>query len=335
MDHWLKAIRDAYKTVNMDMEFNRYDAHDRHCQLYYISEYLREARLRTQKENGRPYSQEYVSDGIMEPTNYTKLESGKYRPKRRNLQKIADKLNISPELYRGEIVTSYPEDFSLVSDIRRASNTGDIELLQKSLSILAKHLDMKYPENRQFLDGNYLNIQILDGTVSLSDSISHLVSILEYTMPYSEETDHACSTLELELIYRIVRNKRICGLMTKEDVSILMAHLEREEKAPFTTWERKSMIKRLAAGILQVDGQTEKSEKYARECITEMLMVQEGFLLAGCLDILAESILDVNPALGKTLIQAAYWVSDLYRDEPNKTAVNSYFNGLFGSDIDD
>ena len=332
-DHWHKALRDAYEVVNMDPGFNRYDAHDRHCQLYFISEYLRESRLRTKDERGRHYSQEYVSDGIMEPTNYNKLESGKYKPKRKNLEKIAEKLDISPALYRGEIVTAYPEDFGLVSDIRRASNNGDIELLQKSLGMLSKHLDRKYPENRQFLDGNYLNIEILEERVSLKDSIDRLISILEYTMPYSTETNHTCSFLELELLYRIVRSKRKCGLLAKDDLSVLITYLQHEENNQFTTWERKGLIKRLAAGILQVNGQIEESEKYARECIAEMLMEQDGQLLAGCLDVLGESILNANLVLAKKLIQAAYWVSDLYQNEPNKAGLNALYKSLSGIDI--
>ena len=335
IDHWYKALFDTYKVVNMDPGFNRYDAHDRNSQLYFISEYLRESRLRTKGENGRPYTQEYVSEGIMETTNYTKVESGKYKPKRRTLKKIADKLNISPELYRGEIVTVYPEDFSLISDIRRASNTGDIELLQESLGVLSQHLDRKYPENRQFLDGNYLDIDILNGKISLQDSIDCLIRILEYTMPYSKETDHACTSLELELIYRIARNKRICGILTDEDITILMGILKREEKSPFTTWGRKGLIKRLAAGILQVNGQLKESEKYARECISEMLLDQDGSLMAGCLDVLAESILDSDIVLAKKMIQAAYWVSDLYQNEPNKAGLNMLYKSLYAANITD
>ncbi|MBR0087956.1 MAG: hypothetical protein IJL98_09495 [Lachnospiraceae bacterium] len=332
-EHWHKAFCDAYEIAEMDPGFNRYDAHDRQCQLYFISSFLRESRLRTKGKNGRPFSQEYVSEGIMEPTNYTKLETGKYTPKRKSLERIAAKLNISPEIYRGEIVTFYPGDFSLVSDIRRASNNGDIELLQDSLGILSKHLDRKYPENKQFLDGASLDIEILKGQLPLEKSIDRLISILEYTMPYSCDSDHVLSTLELELIYRIVRNKRICALMTAEDVSILMGHLKKEEDDLFSTWERKGLIKRLAAGILQVNGQLQESEYCARECIKEMLMEQKGSLLAGCLDVLAESIVDSDPVMAKRLIQAAYWASSLYRNEINKTGLNALYKQLYGEDI--
>ena len=146
--NWYKAICIAFNQGQFPVRFNRYDAHDSHNQLYLIHEFLKRNRLVMKELIGRDFTQEELSHSIMDPVNYSRIESGAVRPRAGNYKKLARKMGVSSETYQGEITTSYLSDFQLLADIRHAVNAGDIAALKEGLSILNDHITIGIDKTR-------------------------------------------------------------------------------------------------------------------------------------------------------------------------------------------
>ncbi|MBQ4045386.1 MAG: hypothetical protein II627_02965, partial [Lachnospiraceae bacterium] len=236
--NWYKAICIAFKEGEFPVGFNRYDAHDSHNQLYLIHEFLRRNRLMLKGLKGREFMQEGISDSIMDPSNYSRIERGDVRPRAANYKKLALKMGISSETYQGEITTSYLSDFQLLAEIRHAVNASDITALKEGLSVLNDHLDRGIVANAQLLDQFQVNLELMEGRINEEESIGRWIEILNYTVPYEPDEKRIYTDLEINIIYKIVRSKRRLRIMTDQDVHILEAVLNSEKASQITSWER-------------------------------------------------------------------------------------------------
>ena len=327
--HWHEAICTAFQTAGCDTGFNWYDSHDGACQTYLIHEYLRRSRRNAREKAGKRLTQEKVSSGIMEPENYARLESGKHRPRKEHYEELTKRMGVRSDLYRGEIITDDPNDFTLVTEIRRAANDSDAERLAVCLKMLSESLDRRYIENVQFLEQKQVDLDELTGEITLEEGVQRLIGVLEYTTPYRPDENHVYSYLEEETLYKIVRDKRFCGILDETDVEILRCFLKSEEDSKGLLWPRTCYIMILLSGILQTQGENEEAERTAGECLRELLNVFDAGVLINCLDILAESIIVKKADQAEKLIKAAYWLCDLYQDKENKRILGEYYFRTF------
>ena len=195
------------------------------------------------------------------------------------------------------------------------------------------HLDRQYPENRQYLEQAETDIRILKKEISEFDSLDTLIKILNYTLPYKPDEYHSYTGVEKELLYRVVRIKRKYSVLEDTDVAILKACIKSEEKNAKVTWRRIGILKRLLAGILQTSGQLEESEVLCRADLRTLLKSDHAFLLMDYLDILAESILYKNKEEAKQLMQATYWIGDLYQKDAMRDAMAGFYQSIFNESI--
>ena len=61
------------------------------------------------------------------------------------------------------------------------------------------------------------------------------------------------------------------------------------------------------------------------ECLVEMIKAQDATVMPDCLDILAESILDIDSQRASELLKAAYWLCDFHGDDMNKQALSEFY----------
>ena len=264
----------------------------------------------------------------MSQVNYSRIESGKSTPSRASFEALTYKLDVSGDYRRGEITSNDISDYWLITDIRSAANKGNADELETKLKILEEKLDMGSVENRQFIDQKKIILAVLRKEITEQESIEKLVKVLEYTCPYEPNINHVYNTVEEETIYMIVRNKRISGTMKEEDVEILKTILENEESKEGSSWYRKSGVKRLLAGILQTAGDIDEAERLARECLNEMIEVQDFFFAKDCLDILAECLIEKDKEYAVSLLNSTYWLCDLCNDTVSMKAIEAYLHSL-------
>ena len=330
---WREALETAFDLGDIPNTFDPYNNGDISYCFYMMHEYLKYNRLYRKRNKKRPFSLEEVSDDIMQVRNYIHNEAGDYNLKKDHFKKLAERMKLNSELYQGIIVTRYAEDFTLVTDIRKASNIGDKQRLQIAMEKLEEHLDSVYPENRQFLDQAYLDLKILNKEIAEEESIEELISILEITYPYEPDEDRSYTEQEIEIIYRIVRLKRKYGRLEEKDIEVIKACLKSEDRAPISSWSRCGALKRLLAGIYQTENRPEEGAELSLQCIHEMLMAQDISMLEDCLDIYAESIAASGHEKAKQVLKAAYWICDLHKSEGNKRAINNLYIQLFSTSI--
>lgn len=173
-------------------------------------------------------------------------------------------------------------------------------------------------------------LAVIKKELSLEESVERLIKILEYTCPYEANIHYVYNSLEEETLFMIVRNKRICGQMTDEDIDILKTFLQNEESKEGSSWNRKGSIKRLLAGILQEKGEIGEGERLSRECLKEMLEVQDFFYAKECLEIIAECISEKDKETAVVFMKAVYWLCDLCRDNVSMDIVGTFLHDFWG-----
>ena len=330
MEKWLWALAIAYGTAEYSLDFSPYDSHDNAFQLFLIHEYLKRGRQNAKDEFGKQYTQYTLSEGILEENGYARNERGKTRPTPANFKALTIKMGVSSKVHLGDIETAFPEDYSLITDIRIGINQKNADQVQYGLRLLNKHLDKSRHVNAQFLAQISASLQYMKKEISGEEYINQLIKALEITKHYSEDSLYVYSPNEIEIIYKIVRNKRMLGIMTEEDVRILQSVLDSEATSSYESWEKISLSKRLMAGILHVAGKFRESEKLSLECLHEMIKCQDASVLVDCLDILSESIMHKEKQEAARLMEAAYWISDLYNDQLCLPAVKNMLQDFFG-----
>ena len=330
---WYKAICQAYQISEYPTAFNRYDAHDNHNQLYLIHEYLKRNRQWKKDSLGKEYNQFDISNEVMDASHYSRIETGSARPRRKHFERLAQNIGVSGKMYQGDIITAYLSDFYLLGVIRHAINTGDAETIKEGLAVLEDHLDKIEATNAQLIEQLRTSLDLMEGNITGEEAISRWEKALNLTLDIAPSKKHVFSDMEIELSYQIIREKRLQGIMTAEDIDVLKTILVSDEEVTLSSWERTGLTRRLYAGILQTSGNAKEGEKEAKRCLYEMCAAQNAHVMVDCLDILAESIFEKDKNIAENMIQAAYWISDLYQKQTNMEAMTRLSRRLFNNEI--
>ena len=326
---WYRAMRIVYKIAEYPESFNRYITHDNEYQLFLIHEYLKRNRLIAKENDKSLFSQEKMSEGIMDVVNYRRNEHGLTRPGRDHFKNMTEKMGVSSDLFQGEIVTSYVTDFHLTTVIRHAMNVGDYNTAKQALDTLENHLDRSFIENAQFLDQESATLKVMAGKILHEEGVREWIRTLNYTIPYGADPKHIYSKTEREIIYKIIREKRILHLLEEEDIDILEAVLKNEEQSKTYQWRNVRMIKRLLAGILQDKGRIQECNRISTECIKEMIWAQDAGLLQDCVSLLAENYVQTDPDKSEILMKVTYWICDLYQNTRNQNIIKKVLQTTF------
>lgn len=194
------------------------------AKYYIIQEYLASKR----KELGLTQSE--LSEGICEPETYSRVESGKRAPSRKNMQQLSERLGISWNYYRGEINTTDPKAFELRRKHRMAAIEGRREEELELLAELERLLDMNCKENYQYIKNcEYLTkyrLGLIDAEIAYNQfekliSLTQEINDIESRLVYYSQT-------ELEIIgnmaWMLMLQRR-----EKEGIALLVPILKRME----------------------------------------------------------------------------------------------------------
>ena len=331
-NRWYEAICTVYKTGKAEsaLLFNRYEAHDSNYQLYLIHEYLKRNRLFGNQERRKEISQEEISYEIMEQHHYSNIETGKTRPRKNHFAELTERMQVSSDMYQGEIITPYIMDFNLITAIRQSIIRNDIKTLTENFDLLSEHLDRSYTVNAQFLDQIMVNIRLMKKEITEEEATSVWENILNYTKPYKSDKEVLYSDLEINLIYKIARSKFINGTASEEDAEILESVLLSEQTSSISSWDRIKLTKCLLATLLYSFGKPEEAANLFSECIRDMIIAQDAGIMIECVNNLSECIINTNEEEARKLMQAAHWLCDLYQKDQIKETIKETFNLYFG-----
>ena len=308
-----RAICLAYQIGGEETTFNLYDLHQWSHKTLSIGKYLQDKRIENQ------ITQEEISDEVIGVRRYSSIENGKAKPHRKTYVALAEKVDGWKNYYNARIITDELSVFILLTEARQAVNRGEKEALREALYQLRKRLDGTIPENNQFLQELGADLDFFEGHIRLTERIERFETALRVTFDSSKEpTKLVYSVEESDLIYKIVRAKRICGTLGQEDIDRLQSVIRCEEKASSAPWYKLCGYWRLMAGIFEDQNKYEECTNESYELIAKMIQYKCNHVLPDCLNLIAECSPEKSNPYNRELIQAAYDLCDLYQFKGNK-----------------
>ncbi len=144
----------------------------RMLKLFLIPEYLYSNRMR------KGLTQAKLSEGVCEPETYSRIETGKYPPKKKNLEALTEKLDIGWSYYRGELVTDKLSVYRLLKEERIIHVEEEWEKCLDILQELENALDMEEIENYQYIEETKNMIRYRLGQISAEEAYKRELELL-------------------------------------------------------------------------------------------------------------------------------------------------------------
>ncbi|MBQ8821418.1 MAG: helix-turn-helix domain-containing protein [Lachnospiraceae bacterium] len=301
---------------------NWYDSNEQICLM---NEYLRAARMQKQM------TQEELSEGICAVETYSRIESGKRSPSKRNYLELAEKLEVNWGYYRGQIVTTHFRDFEIMTKQRFAMLDDRLEESEEYLYDLKKSLDMEDIENRQYIGLQELILTDQRGEIVGEAFVERCEELLKYTLEDWRETERFLTKTELELIFQMgwyYESKKEYGKV----VYILENALRKYETRKYSSWYEIGLMKRMLAGGYSDLGEYEKSNEMMNALIREMLNWQDGQALAEAVYLLGWNYENQKKACDDLYVKAFY-LSDLFENHMHHAIFQKYYEDNFNSEM--
>lgn len=176
---WKKTLEELYEEYGITFAMYEY------CYLYVESEnYCIDDVIRIRRKM-LGMSQEKLSLGICDSRTVSRLERHIRKPQKEIVQQLFERLNLSAELCRTELVTDSREAIERYRELKLAVDNHEYRNAEKLIYFLEKELSLENLSNRQAIERNKLLNQISEGVISKEEYVNRVKSVLEYTVSYS------------------------------------------------------------------------------------------------------------------------------------------------------
>lgn len=320
----LAALVDVVNEFGTPYTFRLENWYDSNEQICLMNEYLRAARMQKQM------TQEVLSEGICAVETYSRIESGKRSPSKRNYMELAEKLEVNWGYYRGQIVTTHFKDFEIMTKQRFAMLDARLEESEEYLYDLKKSLDMEEIENQQYIGLQELILSDQRGEVG-GAFVERCEELLKYTLEDWKETERFFTKTELELIFQMgwyYESTKEYGKV----VNILESALKKYETRRYSSWYEIGLMKRMLAGGYSDLGEYEKSNELMNTLIREMLDWQDGQALAESVYLLGWNYENQKKACDELYVKAFY-LSDLFENHMHHAIFKKYYEDNFNPEM--
>lgn len=219
-------------------------------------------------------SQEKLSEGICDSRTVSRLERHIRKPQKEIVQKLFDRLNLSTELCRTELVTDSQEAIEKYRELRRLYHTKEYMKVQDVLGEMSKLLSNQYASNQQLILRKKTNTQFGLKEITEEEYALLMKKALEYTIPYKKAVASGIKYLTNEELYCIqniaVKAKKMHS-MIQECIKTLINYCE-ELKYPENYLRMYQFLIATVASNLGNRGKYELSNEYGRKIIKLLLV---------------------------------------------------------------
>lgn len=125
-----------------------------------------------------------LCEGICSEKTIGRLEAGRTKPQMEIVKQLFERLNLSGEYQRWQIVTKDVRAFAVVDEVIRCANNRDFDRTANLLDELNQYISMDNPINRQFRERIEINLKYGKGEITGADAVEQFQRVLEYTIPY-------------------------------------------------------------------------------------------------------------------------------------------------------
>lgn len=159
-----------------------------------------------------------LCEGICSEKTIGRLEAHKTKPQIEIVRLLFEKLNLSGEYQRAQIVTKDVKAYILTSEIGLYANKSEYKKVEVLLAEILQYISLENPINRQYMDWIETRIKSESGKMLKEEAIQCFRKILEDTIPYEtvlEEGEKYLTNVEMQCLLNIA----ICGGKSKDNLA--------------------------------------------------------------------------------------------------------------------
>ena len=150
-----------------------------------------------------------LCEGVCSEKTIGRLEANKTKPQLAVVRRLFEKMNLSGEYQRWQIVTDDVRAFSIYDEIGRSANNREFEKIKRLLIDLEKYVSMKNPINKQYKERIEIIVERRQGNISKEEAKQELIKILEYTIPFETiigDGEKYLTNVEMQMVLDIADN---------------------------------------------------------------------------------------------------------------------------------
>lgn len=249
---------------------------------------------------------EEVSDDICAFESYSRYERGVKYPKRKKLEKLAERLGMEWFLIRAEIDVDDYESLLLATECRQLIATQEIDAFREKIELLRDKIDMDIIKN-QILVGFFELLTKKDSGVS-KEELDHLFSIIECKL----EEDLFHSRVEIDALNYIAGFEAEKNLET--GIKIVKGIIDNEKRKRMLDWRYTSLSKGNLTCMYNDSRRYDESYTICRELMDEMIIKDYTFPLMNVLSCLIEAKEEKgNIEQAMEMCKILFYISELYQ----------------------
>lgn len=249
---------------------------------------------------------EEVSDDICAFESYSRYERGVKYPKRKKLEKLAERLGMEWFLIRAEIDVDDYESLLLATECRQLIATQEIDAFREKIELLKEKIDMDIIRN-QILVVFFELLTKKDRDVS-KEELDYLFSIIEYKL----EEDLFHSRVEIDALNYIAGFEAVTNLET--GIKIVKGIIENENRKRMLDWRYTSLSKGNLTCMYNDSGRYDESYTICRELMDEIIIKDYTFPLMNTLSCMIEAKEEKgNIEQAMEMCKILFYISELYQ----------------------
>ena len=269
---WRETLEELYRDYGVSIGMYEY------CYLYVEGEnYCIDDVIRTRRKM-LGLSQKTLGEGICDDRTISKVERHLTRPQRDVVEKLFDRLNLSTELNRTELVTDNPEAVEKYREIRAEINKRNHAVVKKLLEECRSMISMEIPSNRQFLMRKEVINRYKCGEIVREEYIRGIKNALECTISYNRVVLSGKKYLtneEIACIQNITAETDSKYSGNREGISVLRS-ICAQPKYPENYLRMYEFIMASVASYLGNEGDYDESNKIEHRLIKLLLTNRKG-----------------------------------------------------------
>lgn len=213
-----------------------------------------------------------LCEGICSEKTIGRLEANKTKPNIEIVRLLFERLNLSGEYQRAQIVTKDVKAISIVGEIGVYLNKGDYRKVEVLLRELEQYVSLDNPINRQYKEHFALKVKCGYGQMMNEEAVQCFRKIFEYTLPFEivlKGGEKYLTNVEMQCLLNI----SICVGKSKKNIAFdillkLCKQLEEDEgiSEHIAAWEA---IMTNAANIYGDRGEYNQSDAVGRKTMIE------------------------------------------------------------------
>ena len=298
-------------------------------QTYYMDyELFREERI------AQGYSQEQMMEGIYKnPESLSRAERGKAAMRDSKLIRLFNRLGIEKDRYNEFVVTDTYEVLELKQKLGIRISKNSYKEAEEILKELKDRLDLKIAENRRWIEGYEITLNIVRQSVAKEELLEQAINLLQET--YHLQTNGVYRTpmdREAALINQIAILLRQIG-KKEEAIQLLYDVTEIMEKSKISPEKRYRSYSMLKTNLAKWSCSILLAKENIRFTLScgklNSLPVNYMTIACGMLD---------NPAnysICREMIRDCYYLCDLVCNETNKEIARKYYKNEFKEELED